>query len=110
MLSDEIQYKLMRLLEAQPELSQRELAVELGVSLGKANYCLRALIRKGWVKATNFKNSKNKAAYMYLLTPRGVESKARLSVQFLRLKVQEYETLRGEIEQIRRDVEGNGTQ
>ena len=65
----------MRVLEANPGMSQRDLARKLGISLGKANYCLQALIRKGWIKARNFKNSQNKAAYMYLLTPRGLEMK-----------------------------------
>lgn len=98
-------YKLMRLLESNPELSQRELARELGVSLGKVNYCLRALIRKGWIKASNFTNSQNKAAYMYLLTPRGIEEKALLTVRFLQAKVREYEALRVEIEQIRQEAD-----
>ncbi len=107
MLSEEMQLNLMRLLKANPELSQRDVARELGVSLGKVNYCLQALIQKGWIKATNFKNSHNKAAYMYLLTPRGVEQKGRLTVQFLKTKMHEYETLRIEIEQIRREVKGH---
>ena len=103
-MADDVHYKLMRLVESNPGLSQRDLARELDVSLGKVNYCLRALIRRGWVKATNFTNSQNKAAYMYLLTPRGVEEKARLTVRFLQLKMQEYETLRVEIEQIHQEV------
>jgi EPS-associated MarR family transcriptional regulator len=106
MVSEEIHFKLMRLLQANPQLSQRDAARELGVSLGKVNYCLRALVRKGWVKASNFKNSQNKAAYMYLLTPRGVEQKARLTVEFLNVKLREYEELRAEIETMRRDSQG----
>jgi EPS-associated MarR family transcriptional regulator len=102
-MSDE-HYRLMRLLEANPEMSQRDLARELGVSLGKVNYCLQALIRKGWIKARNFTNSQNKAAYMYLLTPRGIEEKTSLTLRFLQAKVQEYEALREEIRQIRREV------
>lgn len=105
MLSEEMRYKVMRLLEANPALSQRDVARELGISLGKVNYCLQALVRKGWIKATNFKNSHHKAAYMYLLTPRGLEEKGRLTVQFLRIKVREYENLRIEIEQMRRETE-----
>ena len=89
-------------------MSQRELASELGISLGKANYCLQALVRKGWIKATNFKNSHNKAAYMYLLTPRGLESKATLAMQYLQIKVREYEALRLEIEDVRREAERQG--
>jgi EPS-associated MarR family transcriptional regulator len=106
MPSDEIRYKVMRLVEANPELSQRDVARELGVSLGKVNYCLQALVRKGLIKATNFKNSHHKAAYMYLLTPRGLEEKARLTLQFLVIKMREYEKLRVEIEQMRREAEG----
>src|ERR1700739_2892300 len=105
MLGDEMRYKLMRLLEANPGMSQRDAARELGISLGKANYCVQALIRKGWVKATRFKNSRNKMAYMYLLTPRGIEEKASLTLEFLQIKMREYQVLRAEIEQIRRDVE-----
>jgi EPS-associated MarR family transcriptional regulator len=108
MATDETRYKLMRLLEANPHMSQREAARELGVSLGKLNYCVRALIRKGWIKVDRFKNSRNKAAYMYVLTPRGMEHKARLTVRFLRAKVREYEALRSEIAQIRRDAERSG--
>src|SRR4051812_16412953 len=96
---DETHLKVMRLLEANPEMSQREVARDLGISLGKANYCLRALMRKGWVKAANFKNSHNKVAYMYLLTPRGIEQKAALTLQFLAYKMREYERLKVEIEQ-----------
>ena len=95
----------MRLLEANPELSQRDVARELGVSLGKVNYCLRALVRRGCIKAKNFKNNQNKLAYMYLLTPRGVEQKAQLTLKFLQIKLREYETLRTEIKQMRRDAE-----
>lgn len=102
---DERHYKLLRLLEKNPEMSQRDLARVLGISLGKVNYCLRALINRGWIKARNFRNSQNKAAYVYLLTPQGIEQKASLTVRFLRLKVQEYESLRAEIEQMRREAD-----
>jgi EPS-associated MarR family transcriptional regulator len=105
MLADETRYKLMRLLEANPRMSQRDAARELGISLGKVNFCVQALIHKGWIKATRFKNSRNKAAYMYLLTPRGIEQKASLTVEFLRIKMREYKVLRAEIDQIRREVE-----
>lgn len=105
MAREEMRYKLMRLLEGNPKMSQRDAARELGISLGKLNYCVRALIRKGWVTASRFKNNRNKAAYMYLLTPRGIEEKARLTMQFLQIKMREYETLRAEIDQMRRDVE-----
>ena len=105
MLTDEMRYKLMRVLEANPTMSQRELARELGVSLGRINYCLRALISKGFIKARNFGKSDNKAAYRYLLTPSGLEQKAQLTVAFLKAKTREYEALRQEIEGLRREVE-----
>src|SRR5947208_2570573 len=92
-LTDEVRYRLLKLLEPNPALSQREVARELGISLGKVNYCLRALVAKGWIKAANFTNSRNKRAYMYLLTPRGIEAKARVTAEFLRCKIQEHKTL-----------------
>ena len=101
----DVHYKLMRLLEANPGMSQREIARELNVSLGKVNYCLRALMKKGWIKARNFKNSQNKAAYMYLLTPRGIEQKAGLALKFLRAKTEEFEALRQEIEAMQGEVQ-----
>lgn len=85
-------------------MTQRELAQHLGVSLGKVNYCIKALIDRGWVKANNFKNSKNKAAYVYLLTPRGLEQKAQITLRFLRQKVRDYELLKCEIEDLEREV------
>ena len=103
-MATDVHYKLMRLLDANPSMSQREVAREMGISLGKVNYCLQALMRKGWIKATNFKNSQNKAAYMYLLTPRGLESKASLTLKYLKIKVLEYEALRVEIEEMRREA------
>ena len=103
-MTEDINYQVLKLIEQNPELSQRQLAEEMGVSLGKANYCLRALIDKGLVKAKNFKNSSNKAAYLYLLTPRGVEAKAKISVRFLARKVEEYEALRVEIEALQAEV------
>lgn len=105
MSSDETHFQLIRLLEANPRMSQRDVARELGISLGKTNYCLQALIAKGWVKATDFRNSKNRIAYTYLLTPRGIEEKARLTLRFLKIKMAEYETLRGEIERLQRETE-----
>lgn len=103
-LTAEMRFKLLRALEANSDASQRDLARELGVSLGKVNFCLRALIRKGVIKARNFKNSRHKLAYMYRLTPSGVEEKSRLTVQFLRSKIAEVEKLEGEIEELRREV------
>ena len=102
---DDSQYKVLRLIESKPELTQRELAQEMGVSLGKVNYCLNALIDKGWVKARNFRKSNNKLAYAYLLTPRGVQQKAAIAVRFLQFKVAEYESLKREIAELRREVD-----
>lgn len=101
---DEAQYKVLRLIEEQPDVSQRELARKLGVSLGKVNYCLNALIDKGLVKAANFRRSNRKLAYAYLLTPRGVQEKAEITLRFLHLKLDEYEALRKEIAQLKREV------
>jgi len=100
----DVHYKLMRLIASNPGMSQRDVAKELGMSLGKVNYCLHGLLERGWVKASRFRNSRNKAAYMYLLTPRGAEKKAQLAVDFLRMKMREYEALRAEIEQIQQEA------
>lgn len=104
MLDETTRYRLLKLLESRPELSQRQLARELGISLGKVNFCLAALIEKGLLKANNFRNSQNKLAYMYLLTPAGVEEKARVTMQYLKCKMHEYETLQAEIEELRREA------
>lgn len=104
MLTDEYRSKILRILEEDPAISQRDLARQLGVSLGKANYCLQALIEKGWIKANNFKNSNNKKAYMYLLTRRGITEKARVTTRFLERKVAEFEALQREIEVLRREA------
>jgi len=101
---DELHYKLLKVLQDNPDLSQRELAREIGLSLGKTNYCLRALIEKGFIKASNFRNSQNKVAYAYLLTPRGIEEKIRATTYFLKRKVTEFEALEKEIEQLRTEV------
>ena len=100
-MNEESHYHVFKILEDNPNISQRELAKMLGVSLGKANYCIRAMIDKGLVKANNFKNSDNKRAYFYKLTPRGIEAKAKISVRFLARKIAEYEALRLEIEELK---------
>ena len=104
LLMEELHYKLLRQLQANPDCSQRELARAIGVSLGKVNYCLRALIESGWVKTTNFRHGTNKVAYAYLLTPRGIEEKTRATAHFLVRKVAEHEALKKEIEQLRIEV------
>jgi EPS-associated MarR family transcriptional regulator len=98
MITDETSYSLFKLLEANPDISQREAAKQLGASLGKVNYCIRSLIAKGWIKAVNFKNSNNKMAYTYLLTARGIEAKTAVTQRFLDRKMKEYEALRIEFE------------
>ena len=103
-MSQQRQLDAMRLLEANPEMTQRELAEALGVSLGAANYCLKALVEKGWVKLENFQNNPSKLGYLYLLTPMGITAKAQLTASFLRGKIAEYEALREEIEKLRTEV------
>ena len=104
---DELSLKVLRALEANPELSQRQLAAELGVSLGGVNYALKALMERGFVKADNFRKSGNKVAYLYVLTPRGVAEKASLATAFLGRKLAEYEVLKQEIEALKGEV-GSG--
>ncbi|MEY4316906.1 MAG: hypothetical protein RI902_714 [Pseudomonadota bacterium] len=94
----------MRLLEVNPDLTQRQLAEALGVSVGGLNYCLKALIQKGFVKVNNFKQSKNKFGYVYLLTPAGAGEKARLMASFLQRKMREYEVIKAEIEGLTKDA------
>lgn len=105
MPSDSHHYRLLKLIEANPHMSQRELAQAMGVSLGKLNYCLKALVTKGFVKLENFRRTEDKRVYAYLLTPNGIEEKARVTVAFLQRKLAEYEAIRGEIEELRKEVE-----
>jgi len=105
MLDDDTRYRLLRLLTEHPQHSQRELARELGLSLGKTNYCLRALAEKGWIKVQNFRNSDNKLAYAYVLTPSGAMAKIRATGDFLRRKQGEYARLEREIAELRREVD-----
>jgi EPS-associated MarR family transcriptional regulator len=99
---------LLRLLEQHPEYSQRQLSVELGVSLGKTHYLLKALLAKGWVKAKNFQRSDRKLGYLYVLTPSGVKRRIELTKSFLDFKEREYETLKRQIQQLRQEVAANG--
>lgn len=94
----------MCLLKDNPDLTQRELAQSLGVSLGSVNYCLKALVDKGWVKMKNFAYSKNKFGYIYVLTPNGLAKKAMITQCFLQRKIHEYEVLKSEIEALRHEV------
>jgi EPS-associated MarR family transcriptional regulator len=104
LLTDEYRYRILKLLETDPQASQRRIADELDISLGRVNYCLQALIQKGLVKAKNFRNSANRRAYLYHLTAKGLEAKARVTVRFLKAKMREYEALRKELEQLQRDA------
>jgi EPS-associated MarR family transcriptional regulator len=104
LLSDSKRLEILKLLDAQPQMSQRDLAQAMGVSLGKANYCLKALMEKGLVKFGNFRKNPDKRQYAYLLTPAGLEDKTRITLSFLKRKVAEYEALEKEIEQLRGDL------
>ena len=101
----ETHLKILKHVEANPHISQRQLAQELGVSVGKINYCVQALITKGWLKAGNFKRSVNKVSYLYLLTPAGIDEKVRLTANFLKRKIAEREIITQEIEQLKRDAQ-----
>lgn len=101
---DELRLRVLRALETNPELSQRQLAADLGVSLGGVNYALKALVERGFVKADNFRKSGNKIAYLYVLTPKGVAEKTSLATAFLGRKIEEYEVLRQEIESLKGEV------
>ena len=103
-LSDPKRLELLKLMQAKPQMSQRELAQSMGVSLGKDNYCLNALMEKGLVKLENFRQNQDKRQYAYLLTNAGLEEKTRITVAFLRRKVAEYEALEREIEQLRGEL------
>ena len=104
-VQEESHLKVLRLLEQNPNLSQRELAEELGISVGKTNYCIKALVDKGLVKINNFRNNKNKKVYAYLLTPAGITQRTELTMQFLHRKLQEYETLQTEIASLQRELQ-----
>jgi EPS-associated MarR family transcriptional regulator len=105
LIDDGLRYRILKQLQQDPAISQRDLAQVLGLSLGKTNYCLRALIQKGLVKANNFRNSHNKLAYAYLLTPKGLEEKARVTLRFLKARMAEYDALEREIAELRREVQ-----
>ena len=106
---EELRFRVLRALEANPELSQRQLAKELGVSLGGVNFALKALVERGFVKADNFRKSGSKVAYLYVLTPKGIAEKTLLATAFLSRKLEEYEVLRQEIESLRSEVDSGGS-
>jgi EPS-associated MarR family transcriptional regulator len=103
-MQEDTYFRVLRILQERPDLTQREIAQILGVSTSGMNYCLKALIDKGWVKVHNFSESKNKFGYVYLLTPVGVAEKGSLAVRFLQRKLLEYDEMRAEIESLRSEV------
>jgi len=103
-LREDIHFRVLRALEENPQLSQRELAAMLGVSLGKAHYCLGALVERGWIKIQNFAHNPNKLGYTYLLTPAGIKAKLVLTRNFLARKEAEFEVLQAEIARLRRSL------
>ncbi|MDL2283914.1 MarR family EPS-associated transcriptional regulator [Oxalobacter sp. OttesenSCG-928-P03] len=104
-LQEDVHFWVMRRLQETSDINQRELARELGISLGSVNYCLQALMEKGWVKMQNFSKSKNKLGYAYLLTPLGIAEKSALTKRFLKRKLEEYEALREEIEALKKETD-----
>jgi len=103
MNNKDIRLDLLRKLESRPHCTQRELSQEMGISLGKVNYCIQKLTEKGWIKLTNFSHSSNKLGYIYFLTPKGIEQKAKLTSSFLKTKLDEFEILKDEIAQLKLD-------
>jgi EPS-associated MarR family transcriptional regulator len=104
-IQEDTHFRIMRILQENPDLTQRELAEKLGMSVGGLNYCLNALMDKGLVKMQNFSNSKNKFKYVYLLTPMGIAEKVALTTRFLGLKMEEYEALKLEIEALKLEID-----
>ena len=100
----DIHLDLLRKIEQNPDYTQRELSKEMGVSLGKINYCMRKLTEKGWVKLINFSNNSSKKGYLYILTPKGIEQKTRFTFSFLKTKMKEYELLKEEINILKKDA------
>ena len=101
----EVYYNLLKMLSQNPRLSQRDMAKDMGVSLGKINYCISELTSKGWIKIIQFKSIKNKSSYTYILTPKGIEEKAILTINFLKRKIKEYEEIKKQIRDLHDEVE-----
>lgn len=104
----EIHYRLLKLLDQKDDLTQREMAKKMGISLGKMNYCVSELTKSGLIKVIHFKNSRDRRAYVYLLTPRGLEEKASLTLSFLKIKMEEYEEIRQQIRELSNELGENG--
>jgi len=108
--NQEIHYRLLNLLADEPRIGQRDMARRMGISIGKVNYCITELARKGLIKIKRFKNTSVKLPYTYMLTPHGLEEKGRITIQFLKRKLEEYEEIKRQIEALTQDVEQNGLQ
>ena len=105
---EEIRYRILKVLSKESRLTQREMAVKMGISLGKVNYCISELVKKGFVKINRFKDAKSKVGYIYVLTPRGIEEKAGLTVSFLRRKIFEYTEIKRQIRELAQEAEDGG--
>ena len=103
-MDPETHYRLLKLLESFPNLTQRQMAQKMGISLGKFNYCLKQLVKKGFVKVDRFTSSNNKAAYIYIRTPKGIEEKSTITLNFLKRKMKEFEEIQQQIEELKREV------
>ena len=106
----EIRYRLLNLLTDEPQLRQLDMARRMGISVGKVNFCISELAKKGLIKVNRFKSAKNKVPYSYILTPWGIEEKGRITVRFLKRKIEEYEEIKRQIGVLTEDVEENGLQ
>ena len=104
MNNKDIRLDLLRKIEENPNYTQRELSKEMGVSLGKVNYCIKKLIEKGLIKLSNFSHNEDKVSYIYHLTPKGIENKSKLTIEFLKIKIKEYKVLQEEINILKQDV------
>ena len=103
-MTDELQHRIFKIIQRNPAINQRGLSRELGISLGKANYCIKALVEKGWVKINNFRNNQNKLGYAYVLTPTGIEEKASVTLRYLKRKMREYDELKLAVEELKKDL------
>lgn len=103
-LDEETHYRLLNLIQENPKISQRQLAEEMGVSVGKINYCIKALVKAGQIKLNNFKHSKNKFGYVYLLTPKGIRDKTKVTLRFLEIKKRQYESIKKEIDELQKQM------
>jgi len=101
----EIRYRLLKILTEEPQLGQREMARKMGISLGKVNFCVSELAAKGWIKITRLKNARKKIPYIYMLTPKGLEEKGKLTVRFSKTKLAEYEEIKKQVEELHNEIQ-----